>query len=110
MGAGHLAVPYQEAGCGQSGQTASDDIGAFSLHALRLLRAGKSLIVAAGVIDALAVFFVAAQFRIAVIIGDGLGTRRCFLGLCQFLSGHDHHAGASQAGSCGRQLSKILCH
>ena len=45
MGAGHLAVAYQEAGCCQRGKTAAYEVSAFLIHALRFFRAGKGLII-----------------------------------------------------------------
>ena len=48
--AGHLPVPHQIAGRRQGRQAGAHQIGRFMLHALRLHRAGKGLVIAAGII------------------------------------------------------------
>ena len=46
----HLRIAYQEASCGQRGQTSTNKIGGFLFNSFRLQRTGKSFIVTAGII------------------------------------------------------------
>ena len=69
----HLAVPHQKTGGRQGGQAAAHDPGLFFLHAGGFFGPGKGLVVAAGIIDALAVFVVFAPLGVAVAaLGLGL--------------------------------------
>ena len=108
----HLSVPHQETGCRQSGQAAAHNIGALLLHARRLLRPGKGLVVAVGIIDALGVFLVSAQLRVAVVTAVLRLTFRLgiLLILCRLFRQHHSRSRAGKASSRSSPLSKILCH
>ena len=108
MGAGHLPVPNQEAGCRQSRQAAAYDIGALFFHPCGFLRPGEGLVIAAGIVDALGIFFVPAQLRIAVDAGSGRAG--CLSGVCHLLRGHDRRAGAGQARCRSGPFPQILIH
>ena len=63
----HLCIPYQEAGCCQRSQSASYQISMLVIHAFRLFRTGKCLIISVCIINTLAVFLLFTTFCIAVI-------------------------------------------
>ena len=108
VGAGHLAVPHQEAGRRQGSQTAAYQIGVLVLHPGGLFRPGKGFIVAVGVVDALAVLLVHAQFGVAVI---GRRLRDVFgRGLVLFGCQSHRRPGAGQTGRRCREFYKVACH
>ena len=108
----HLAVPDQEAGRRQGGQAAAYDVGALFLHALGLPGPCEGFVVAVGVVDSLAVLFVLAQLRVAVIFqgcaGDCLplgGHLSCLMLLCRYGGG----ACACRDCCCDCEFF-VLCH
>ena len=108
---GHLSVPHQKAGRRQGRQAASHDIGAFLLHALRLLRTGKGLIVAAAVVDPLAVSGVLSQLRIPVCApGSGFLLRSSPRVLLRFLYRQRRRSRACQKHRCRAELRSFFCH
>ena len=109
---GHLPVPHQEAGRRQGRQAAAHNVGALVLHALRLLRPGKGLIVAVGVIDALAVFLVFSQLRIPIggrCVGFRPGLFRRFFAAGPLLCQDYRRARSSYSRRCS-QCSQFLIH
>ena len=78
----HLSVTHQKTGRRKGCQSAPHNIRVFLLHALRLFRPGKSFIVTAAVIDALAVSGILSQFCVPPGTLDR-GSLLCFL-LCIF--------------------------
>ena len=93
----HLAVSDQETGRRQAGQTAAHQIGVLLVHALGLFRAGKGLIVALGIVNALAVFLLLSQLGVPVLL---LGLELALLGRLLLLGEKHRRACASQSG-CG---------
>ena len=63
----HLCVSHKKTRRRQRSQSTSDDISRFALDSRRFLRARKRLIISLRIINSLAVFLLAAAFRIPVI-------------------------------------------
>ena len=60
----HLPVPDEKAGRSERGETGADEISRLLLHSLRLLRAGKGLVVPLRIVDPLQILRVLSPLRI----------------------------------------------
>ena len=112
--AGHLSIPYQEAGCCQSRKTTSNNVGIFILHTLRLFRPCKCLIISVRIINSLTVFLVFSPFCIAVLLPFPGGTRFLLLSLIFRFSVLFYRNGSCPGScrNCCHANSKLLfcCH